>query len=191
MRAISFLLIFSGLIFAFPSVDVRWGDSTSENINILTAGKADWIPRCLNSGMEVRYRFEAQLCRRRSAWFDSCLGKRVETHRLSFDPITGSYRLVSDRLHDAVPPEEKTLKSYQEALQETGAVRSMPLAFLAAGHNKYLSARRAYVNVRVLVDCKGRYNETLAKISRVITLGLLRPNEYDSGWESFMLKAEK
>ncbi|MBN8550577.1 MAG: hypothetical protein J0M12_14775, partial [Deltaproteobacteria bacterium] len=64
---------------------------------------------------------------------------------------------------------------------------SPPLSSLGFNSSDFPQNRSPFLGVRVIADCKGDYNETIAKISNFLTLGLVDVGSFDSGWVAFSL----
>ena len=175
------------LFFGLPEIQVSWTDSSFTVLHIRLDVADELLSKCLKSGLEMEYAFETQLCRRRAAWFDACARRCRDRHRLSFEPISGSYTLVSDRLDDEIGPQTRSFSSLEDARRAMAEVEPLNLEFLAAGEPRYIGNRRAYVRVRAESHCKGDYNRTLARISSFLTLGLVRISGFDTGWTDFKL----
>ena len=74
-----------------------------------------------------------------------------------------------------------------EASEAFGRIFKLPLIFLARGDQDYLGSGASYVSIRVSSECRGDFNKTLARISSVLTLGLVRLSGFDTGWLDFKL----
>lgn len=180
-----------GIIFilsGFPQVQVNWDTSDRTAIDIVVPGVDKILPTCLQSGLELRYRFEVQVCKRRPLWFDSCGPTRIKRHSLEYDPITQSYRLTSDWLGDRAGPITETFTTLNEASAAFQAAREVTLEFLADHSAELMNSRRLYLSVRIHSGCKGGYNETLARISSFLSLGLVRISGFDTGWLDFRVE---
>ena len=182
-------ILFIGLFFAPPQLLMNWAGGNKDGVKIVASGTDESVVQCAKSGLEVRYRYEERLCRRRSTWFDSCASPRVDIRSLQFDPISEIYTVMSDRLDDVEAPRISKFTSLNEALQQTSTISYLPLSFLDRDGLGPQGAQNAYVSVRLRVQCRGSLNETLEKLSYFLTLGLIRSHGYDSGWMDFQLGA--
>lgn len=180
-------LVFVPLIFGFPNLKVNWSGGEFNSVRITAEGKERLINQCIESGLEVRYRYEFRVCKRRFFWADSCEDDVVRVRSLQFDPISESYRVFFDIIGDREPAKIVTHTSLDEALQDVTTLVSPSLAELGFNEKKYPPARAPYLGVRVITDCKGDYSETFARISSVLTLGLVDVGTFDSGWVDFSL----
>lgn len=176
------------LVFAVPALVVEHGQTDPKFVDIRIEGLAESYEQCLESGLEVRYRYELQLCKRRANWFDWCGPTRLATRRIAYDPISESYTVYEDLHDDGNEPTARNLRSLQEVLSIASVVRGVSLEHIAAGAVDNLKTGRAYVSVRLSTDCHGSYNKTLARISGVLTLGMVEYGGFDSGWVDFSLK---
>lgn len=188
MKLLINLALILPVLFSFPEPTVRWQGGGREALEVQVKDSHELISQCIKSGLTLRYRFETQLCRRRSLWYDTCNSELVQIHKLSFEPVSESYTIVSDKLGDQDNPVTTTYESFLEAVKDLSMVQEIKLDELARGDQKLLSHQRAYANVRVVVDCKGEYNETLNSLSQILTLGIVDIGSYDSGWISYRLR---
>ena len=187
-----FLKILAVLPFflAPPEFRINWKDGAHEAINISIVGYNETIERCIESGLEVRYRYELQLCRRRTMWFHACKEKNVVLQSLEFDPITEAYRVLRDRLWDDRGAIKTSVSSLEEGLSAVSNVNDLPLEFLSGGDADFVSQQRLFVSARLLATCRGEYNETLARIGYFLTLGLVKISALNTGWIDFNLDRE-
>lgn len=162
-----------------------WGNASREDITIKAPGFEQSIKECLGDGLEARIRFDIRLCRHYGVWFDGCAQERAEHHTISFDEITESYRVVSDRFGDESSPVAVGIPSKQEAISTTLTVEGVTVSFLARGNAKLSADPRAYIQVRGTFSCKGSVNRTLARLSQIFTLGMVNTMETTSDWYDF------
>ena len=177
------------LFFAAPDFLARWTTVSHESINLgVVSGRDERLESCLKSGFHVRYRFEVRLCESRPNVFSSCKDTRVVIRTLELDPISENYKIVSDSIFDREDPAVISLMDRDEALNEVGVIKGLSLTSLGIRQSDIPQKRPLFVRVRLLSDCKGEYNETLARIGYFLSLGLIRFNESDSGWVTFTLE---
>lgn len=181
------IFAFIPLLFAFPTPTVNWSGGELNAVRISADGKEQVINQCISSGLEVRYRYELRVCHHRILWADYCSDEKVVVRSLNFDPISESYRIVIDKLGDKEPAKITTSTSLETALSAVTAFTSPPLVDLGFNSREFPANRSPFLGVRVIADCKGDYNETLAKISNFLTLGLVDVGTFDSGWIAFSL----
>jgi len=183
-------LVFSLAVATEPSLLVHW--SSREHVAVSVRGQdlEQDVLECLESGRQARVRIEMQLCRRRTGWFDSCSEPRPWSQSVEFDPITESYRLLSDKWRDEEESVVVGIPARAEAIRTVTAVEEVPLTVLANSDQRLLSSPTRYLNVRTLFSCRGDVNRTLGRISPVLTFGLLNVVESDSGWKQFDMQAE-
>ena len=184
----NFILFLLPLVFAFPSLELSFEDESQGLLAVQVVGRQqEFLEQCVSNGLEVRYRYHFELCKRRGYWFDGCLKGRREIHRLNFDPISETYKITVDRHRDGADPSSQVFDSLDAAVSEMSRVKSLPVDFLSHGDVGYLTGKNAYLSVRVESRCRGDYNKTLARISYFLSLGLVEIPGFDSGWVDFTL----
>lgn len=164
---------------------VHWVDSSRTSVSIRAVGVEEEMAECLEAGREAKLRFEMRLCRKRSSWLDACAEQRTQHHAVSFDSITESYKVVSDRLGDEVDPVAVEIPTRADAIIATVTADNLPLSFLARDEGDLLSHDKAYLQARTVFACKGSVNRTVAHLSQILTLGIINVVESDSGWMDF------
>lgn len=184
-----YLFIVLPLVFAPPEAFVRWASRSNYTVTISSASYDKVMEQCLMSGLELRYTFQFQICRKRSLWFDSCEKEARRIHLLKYDPISESYRVSLDTWKDSELPSVTTYSNLQDAVDPFISVKDIPLQSLTSSAIDGLTAKkkRAYLGVRVVSDCKGEYSKTIAQISSVLSLGLVSLEHFDTGWMDFSL----
>ncbi|RIL03893.1 MAG: hypothetical protein DCC75_12810 [Proteobacteria bacterium] len=180
------LLIGIWIILLPPQVQLDWADAKFDQLKVSVSNYDQAMQQCIKSGMELRNRFEMRWCKRRRFWLDNCADLRVEVRSLKFDPISESYRVITDRIGDELEPSSVSLDTPEEALKRISIIEDLTLDFLSAGAQGRQQGR-SYVGMRLLTDCRGEYNETLARISYFLSLGAIKSAGYDSGWIDFEL----
>jgi len=178
------IFAFIGLVLAVPDLAVQWAAKSHQEINISVGATDGRLQSCLNSGFDIRYRFEIKLCSTRANLLIDCRAPVILIRTLEYDPISESYRVTSDFLSDEEEPESFIASSREEGLNSMASIRQMPLVSLGWGKDP----KQQFVNVRLTSDCKGEYNETLARIGYFLSLGIVRFNEHTTGWISFALR---
>lgn len=177
------------LFFTAPEPKVQWtGGPESHAVRIRVEGyDQSMLKECLKGGLEVRNRYEIRLCRKRSYWFNSCGPEQREVRAVQYDAISETYRLTADRLGDGIPPKVSSAATLSEALASIFQVAEVPLDFLEPQLSAQTDLAGKYMALRVISECKGRYSETMQRISYFVSLGLVRTSGFDSGWISFDL----
>jgi hypothetical protein len=170
---------------------VNWVDSSMTAVTIRAAGVEGEIEECLEGGREAKLRFEMRLCRKRSSWLDACAEERTQHHSVSFDSITESYKVVTDRLGDEADPVAVEIPSRGDAIAATVTVDKLPLSFLARDEADLLGHDRAYFEARTVFACKGSVNRTVANLSQILTFGIVNVVESDSGWMNFAVRPKQ
>ena len=164
---------------------VHWVDSTQQAVSVRATGVEGEVEECLDNGREVKLRFELRLCRKRGSWLDACAEQRTQHHAVSYDSITESYKVVTDRLGDDEDPVAVGMPSRSDAVAATVTAENIPLSFLARDETELLRHERAYLQARAVFACKGSVNRTVAQLSQIVTFGLVNVVESDSGWMDF------
>lgn len=174
-----------GIVFGVPDLSVRYEGQARDSVTIAVQGADDRLPNCLESGFEIRYRFEMKLCTGASDFlWNDCRSPRQVIRTLEYDAISESYKITSDVIADTIEPERSVEITRQAALDAMATLKSVPLSLVGWGKNP----EQRYLLVRLISDCKGEYNETLARIGYFLSLGIVRFNENNTGWISFTLK---
>ena len=176
------------IILAFPDVLMTL-DKAKENLSVVVDGKDDLLDSCTKSGMNFSYNFETQICKERIIGiFSNCSEAHKEQHQLTYDSISGRYRLDADVLDDGVEPQVTYYSTLEDARKAHQMVRGISIQTLIENDDEYLNGRRSYIRTRVVSECHGDHNETLADISSFLTLGLYRVSGFDTGWVDFRFK---
>ena len=185
LHAISIWVLAFPRPLAFPDPKVNWAEQ-DKSVNVEVAGREELLNRCIESGLEVRYRFDLKFCRRRSIWFDKCKSTITEIHSMQFDPISESYKVATDRHGDNDAPISFSVSSAAEALTDASSLQKFPVAVLLKGRELPDNGDN-YIGVRVVADCKGGLDSSLLDLSYFLTLGLVKVDRFDSGWIAFRL----
>lgn len=182
------LILFALFGMASTYFQVQWVDSSHQSVTIRALGVMTETDECLESGREAKIRFEMRLCRKRSSWLDSCAEDRMQHHSISFDSITESYRVVTDRLGDDLDPVAVGFPSRAQAIRAVVTLEGVPLSFLAQDEPEILGHERGYLQARAVFLCKGSVNRTVAQLSQILTFGIVNVVESDSGWMDFSMQ---
>lgn len=182
------VILLAPLVLGFPDLRVKWSSPKAEAIDVAVSQEDPMLETCVKSGFELRYRFEAQMCRRRTLWFSDCKDKRIEYHSLEFDPISESYKFTLDRWDDGVEADTVSLPATEDVASKMSSIESMPLEFLGENDTEFVTQPRTFITVKVSSECKGEYNRTLSQLSRLLTLGLIKISGFDSGWTDFEVR---
>lgn len=176
------------LVFASPDMLVDWEGSSNEAVNVSVRPGGEVLETCLQAGMEVRFNFEAQICRRRSMWLPDC-GERLQMiHAIQYDPISETYQVSSDRIGDRRPEQTVTLESREESFALASRLQHLSLKELGLG-SQFAVSERAFLSLKATGDCRGEYSEILSRIGYYLSLGLVRINAFNSGWVAYELKS--
>lgn len=189
------------LIFAVPQPVVNWASSVKDTINISSEGNEPLLDKCLEAGIEVRYRFQMRYCRRGSFWFDQCQDQWDEIKTIKYDPIKESYLVQSDRIGDEIKPSQALFSSKEEAIKMLSTIENADIDKISRGeYSEYKSKLsnknnqddqedlpRTYIGIKIVSDCKGSVGSTMLDISYYLTFGLVKVSRFDSGWVAFYL----
>jgi len=182
-----FFFLLVPLVLAAPQPQVTWEGPDRDDVQIRLQGQDDMVEHCINGSLEVRYRYRLQLCRRRTAWLDSCYKDKAIIRRMQYDPISETYKITSDFLGDDKEPEQKTFNSLVEATQALASIKSVPISYLSGEDEDFEIKPRTYLSVKVQSNCKGVSSRVIAGISYVLTLGMVSTSGFDTGWIDFTL----
>lgn len=174
-------------ILAGPTPYIQWADLEQGAIKMWVQGEDPLLKKCVESGLGMRYRFKVQLCRQRAGWFARCSKVRNVIHILKFDPISENYTLAKDLLGDPENPTVLGDISLEEALSQLRKVERFDLSNIAKEVEVELNSRNAYLSLRIVSECRGEYNQTVADLSYLLSLGTVRLDGFDTGWLDFNL----
>lgn len=183
-------LLLLPLIFAVPELRINWSAPEDSSITIQLQGDARESANCLRGGLELSYKFEARLCKRRPFWFDTCQDVRELTRKVSYDPISQTYSVDEFWSSDRANVVNTRYSSRRSMVRYVHTLAAVPLKFLSFRESEFVNSKRSYVSVRVRTDCRGEYNETLAAISQVLSLGQIEVSGFDTGWIDFRLRGD-
>jgi hypothetical protein len=170
------------VLFASPELTVERPNPNKPTVSLEVTGKDAIVNDCLDNGQEIRYRFEMKVCDSDSFW-SSCSDKIVETHFLSWNPISNSYQMINDLHRDHKLPEGLTFDQREEALIALRTIKDLDLGkFSKAKLNS-----RSYLQARAFSECRGEYSKTLEELSYYLSFGLLRLSGFSTGWKNFHL----
>ena len=176
------LIAWFAVISAFPNLTVNWVDNTG--VHISADGREELLDRCIESGIEVRYRFLMRYCRKRVGWFDACDDERMEIHSLTRDPVSENYVVIVDRFSDDKRPEKSTFNELADARIAVSSIERMPLDFISENASELVQPGR-YLGVKVIADCKRDFSDVVLDLPYLLTFGLMKTNRYDSGWIAY------
>ena len=166
---------------AEQSLHVAWSSSHRDAVDVLVTRHDDDMEECAQSGADVSYRFEIQVCTRRKGWFDRCSDSIIATRSMRLDPISETYTVASDILGDSRPSEKHAYATKTEALMDLSTVSSIPAQVRSN------EQRKQFVNVRLKFTCKGQSSALLDRLSSIITLGIIPTGTADTGWQEFFI----
>jgi hypothetical protein len=166
---------------AQPEVKVQWASKKAEAVTISISAAADLFEQCLKGGLQVRYRYELELCRHRILWSDHCAPGVTYLRSLKYEAVSDSYQLSQDRLGDRLPAEVVTVNQREEALARLLSLKRIELKSINDEEEADYPGAQRYLSLRVLGECKGEYSATF---------GLLRISGFDTGWVDYQLVTE-
>jgi hypothetical protein len=181
------LLLIVPAVLGAHEIAVKWSGGVRDTLNISVQAPDQFISQCLDSGLELKYRFHVRWCRRRVGWFDACEREFMEDHHVRFDPIAQQYTLVFDTHRDVEQPKTMLASSSKEAFDAVSSLRALKLSKLPGAASGKYDSKRSYVEVRVTAECKVEGNDILADIPYILSFGLINPSFSDSGWLAFQL----
>ena len=170
-----------------PSLSVNWYNKKKTKLIFSIEGKDPELIKCIDNGLEARYRIEATLCKSRNLWFDKCPLSLVDTYFLSYDPISETYKVEIDRHRDNLDPLISVFNKRELALQAFKDSMPVHIDFFAGGRAEFLTNKKLYIKARAFSTCKGEYNSTFSDISYYLTLGLIRVEGFNTGWNTYLL----
>lgn len=179
------IFIILPILLGFTQLSVTWTQKSKGIITFHVTEHDPMMMECEKSGSDVYYRYEYQLCRRRSFWLDSCDDTVVITRSLTWDPISDNYSVISDMLGDDAPAVTATFTSRKEAIEELSTVKDVSLRSFAKRDPEL--RKKYYLRARMKFICKGQTSATLDRLSSIMTLGLVSVGTADSGWIDFQL----
>ena len=183
-----FTFLFVNLIIAAPELLINWNSAEKDQFEFVVQGNDSDSDKCLSNGLETQYRFEAKICVKSSSWFENCSDELIETRFLSQDLITKDYKLVSDRHRDGHEPMVENFTKLGEAKKSFRLVELVELKTFFKSLSKSYDKDRLFLRARLLSKCQGEISETWTRLSYYLSFGLIRIENYDSGWQNYKLK---
>lgn len=182
------LLVALPILLTSPQLLMKWSTVAKQSLSFFVTKQDTFMQECRESGSDVYYRYEYQLCKRRSAWLDGCGDFQNQTRTLSYDPISENYKIKYEKWGGHEPDTSSQFTTLEEAVSELSMVKSIPLEELikVSGYED-IPTERLYVRANARFICKGERNTIMDRVSRIITLGLVRPGTTESGWIDFYL----
>ncbi len=170
------------IVLASPELNVQKNNLNPKILSIEVTGKDSIVKECLDNGQEIRYRFEIKVCDAKYFW-GNCSKTMVETHFLSWNPISNSYQIITDRHRDQKLPEGQTFEHREQALIALRTMEDFNLEFF----KKANLTPTSYLQARGFSECRGEYSKTFSELSYYLTLGFLRLSGFSTGWKNFPL----
>ena len=175
------LLIFP-LLMTLPPIEAKWNTHSRESLTIKVNFEDELVNRCLDSGLELRYEYKIQVCRKSKHLFRNCGDIVTNIRSVKRDSIDETFRAALDQLGDEKPAEKRTLFSLEDALSTVSSIGNLrPASF------KEDNLKSATLRARVQLICKGEHSKTFTRITQFLTFGLLDIRGPDTGWVDFVL----
>ncbi len=182
-----FLKLIVVALVAAPELRLDWltqGDNSKFKASL--QGYNEELQKCAAAGLALRFRYEFQICKDRKLWFDECNSAKRAMSSFEYDPISETYLITKDFLGDVDLPMTERVDKIDKAISKVSSVEQVSLAWVAK------KTKAEDVNVdpkglrgRVIVECRGNYSESVKRLSSVLSLGLIKTSEFDSGWVKF------
>lgn len=146
-------------------------------------GRDEAMVRCVEAGLELRYRYDVEICRKRSWWFDSCGDVRSEIATIRYEPVSDVYLVHRDLLGDGSEPSVARFMTASDAFDDASLSMPISYGFLADGEEKLEKSTRRYVRVRGTSRCNEERDRTLSRVTQGLTFGLVKRHQFDSDWQ--------
>jgi hypothetical protein len=179
------------IIFGAPPISLDWkGGESHEFQFIFREASEPCKDELVKGSREVQYRFMIQGCDSSPLLGRDCGRVIREIHHIRFDPITESYKVMTDRLGDDFEPRSVTFKTIDEALGFAQRIDSVTFETIRARSPgiKFEGNAKAFIRAKVIAECKDSLGEVLSWIPHIITLGIIDRTDYDSGWYNFSIE---
>ncbi len=185
------LMLLFPLFLLTSDFQINWLSGQRDTVRVQYKGdRTDFIRSCVRNELKVRYRYDIQLCKRRSWWLNACQDARRYVSTMEYDPITESYAVSQDALFDDLDGGVRRFNSFDEAIAALSRISEVKLADLSATDPVFLQSSRLVIAVRVVADCRGDYNRLFADISSFVTFGFVRVSGFDTGKVGFDLETQ-
>lgn len=185
------ILLFAVLPFllAVPDVLINWQDEANDTVSLVVRGKDEQLRTCLDAGLELRYFFELQLCKRRPFWLDTCQDSKELVKRVHFDPISRNYEIEENWSHAVAQKQEERFSKASDMLHSLRNIEVVSLRELAGESDEFVNSQRSYFSVRLHSECSGEDEGAVADLSQFFSFGLVQLNGFDTGWIDFRLRS--
>lgn len=188
----AFLLSLCALMFLASaqaqSPVLTWTDSSRAMLRVELVGMKEDFSQCVDSGFEVRVRFDLELCRKRSFWYDSCYDTITSQKIVRYDPVGEQYQLSFDLFGDSDEPMVTQYKDVSGAVIEATKIARVKMLSLSKGRD--VERDNHYLKVKIIGECRG-FQENMAQVSKLLSLGVVQVHRYNSGWMSFPLNVSE
>lgn len=168
------------LLTVAPHLVVQFNDV---GVRLAVQGRDEAMVRCVEAGLELRYRYDVELCRKRSWWFDSCADVKSEIATIRYEPVSDVYVVRRDLLGDGAEPSVARFMSAADAFDDGRVSNPISYSFLADGKEKLKKAERRYVRARGTSRCNEERDRTLSRVTQGLTFGLVKRHQFDSDWQ--------
>jgi hypothetical protein len=178
-------------IFLTPNFSAKWVDQTRTTISIeVEQSSYQEVENCLNAGFELRYRYEIRRCRSgNTAYYQECSKKLLINKFAFYNPVESRYQCSYDLLGDDHKAEYLKCDQLKDVIPTLSRIDKLAIADIPlTGANNNLESELV---VRVISDCRGDYPRFLARLGYILSFGLFRFYEKDSGEMKFKLEPPK
>lgn len=180
--------LLSAILAVAPHLLIQTND---QGVRVAVQGRDESMARCIDAGLELEYRFEVEVCRKRSLWFDSCGGVKQQITSLRYEPVSDIYLVWRDIIGDKEKPWGMRFMSAEDGISEASVSKSTSYHLLAGGEDRLQSGERRYIRARASTRCKEERDRTLDRVTEGLTFGLVKPDHFDSGWKEKKLEVEE
>jgi hypothetical protein len=180
-------LLLLPIVFLSPNVVVKWAQDR-KGFSVEFEQKDEQVAECIQSGLEVRYRLEYRVCRRRQSWLDNCSDQQLISRSVQYDPVSESYSIKTDSLADSSPA-----ATVMETDADLAMAKIMQFSINAqvdslAPYLGALNSENHYISIRLRGYCQREEQSLLTQIPYYLTLGIFRFTGFDSGWVDYNLQ---
>jgi hypothetical protein len=170
-----------------PLAAVRWAPERAA-LHFYLEDEDEQVRECIDGGLEVRYRLEYHICRRRTAWFDDCSPKMLTVRTVQLDPVSEHLSISTDRLADALPAEQALESDLEEGLR-----KARVFVLKSLSRDQLVSAQEAkdqnnYLSIRIRGFCEQNEDSLVNQIPYYLTFGMFRFTGFDSGWVDYRIE---
>jgi hypothetical protein len=179
-------LLLLPILLLSPTAIVKWAQDKQGFLVEFEQHDAH-VAECIQSGLEVRYRIEYQICRRRKSWLDGCSDKNLISRSVQYDPVSESYSIKTDSLADSLPAATVMETDADLAMAKISEFYLDTQANSLVLYRESKTPENFYISLRARGYCQREEQSLLTKIPYYLTLGMFRFTGFDSGWIDYNL----